>query len=305
MHVLLTNDDGPPSDAASPYVHYLVEELNSLNDWDLSVVVPDTQRSWIGKAHIIGKNVTAKYIYPGAVGEPIEAPVAQPRADRKGEWTLLDGTPASCANIGIHHLYQDKGPVDLVISGPNYGRNSSAVYIMSSGTVGASMEAALNGKKTISVSYGFESRQHNPAHIAMASKIAAKLCKYLYENWDSRVQVYTVNIPLQDSLNENTKIVFTDILNNQWNSVFVPWDEYEARKQRGEYDTDKHPDLASDGGNRDERLVQFKWKPDFPTAEKTFAASPPGTDAWALREGMIRYVFFVVACLFICFPAVL
>ena len=30
-----------------------------------------------------------------------------------GEWVLLDGTPASCANIALHNLY--KGEIDLVV----------------------------------------------------------------------------------------------------------------------------------------------------------------------------------------------
>jgi 5'/3'-nucleotidase SurE len=150
------------------------------------------------------------------------------------------------------------------------------------------MEAALGGVKTISLSYAYESRVHNPAHISMASKIGAQLCKYLYENWDPRVQVYTVNIPLLDSLSEHTKIIYTDILENSWTSVFVPWDEYALRKAHGEYEDESHVDLATDSSLRDENRVQFKWKPDFAAAEKTFQASRPGTDAWALNHGMIR-----------------
>ncbi|KAF3056988.1 hypothetical protein CFAM422_012526 [Trichoderma lentiforme] len=42
------------------------------------------------------------------------------------EWVLIDGTPASCVQIGLNHFFQDKGPIDLVVSGPNFGRNSTA-----------------------------------------------------------------------------------------------------------------------------------------------------------------------------------
>ncbi len=41
----------------------------------------------------------------------------------ENKWTLLTGTPASCASIGIHFLFPDGKP-DLVISGPNFGRNT-------------------------------------------------------------------------------------------------------------------------------------------------------------------------------------
>lgn len=52
----ITNDDGPPSDQSSPYVHSLVSTLQQ-HGHTVSVVLPHTQRSWIGKAHLVGKSV--------------------------------------------------------------------------------------------------------------------------------------------------------------------------------------------------------------------------------------------------------
>jgi 5'/3'-nucleotidase SurE len=52
------------------------------------------------------------------------------------------GTPSTCANIGLHYVAGDT-PYDLVISGPNFGRNSSTVFTLGSGTIGGAMEAAL------------------------------------------------------------------------------------------------------------------------------------------------------------------
>lgn len=107
---------------------------------------------------MIGQDVTASYVYVPPEGtverskenESLAGPydVSQIQSGNSeftqdNEWILLDATPASCANIGIHYLFPNKPPVDLVISGPNFGRNSTALYIMSSGTVGAAMEAAL------------------------------------------------------------------------------------------------------------------------------------------------------------------
>jgi tubulin---tyrosine ligase len=60
---------------------------------------------------------------------------------------LTTGTPSTCANIGLYHV-SEEDEFDLVISGPNYGRNSSAVFTLSSGTIGAAMEAALVGSHT-------------------------------------------------------------------------------------------------------------------------------------------------------------
>merc|ERR1712000_456863 len=60
MHILVVNDDGPPSNQSSPYVHSLVKSLQEAGHI-VSVVLPHTQRSWIGKAHIIGQTVKPTY----------------------------------------------------------------------------------------------------------------------------------------------------------------------------------------------------------------------------------------------------
>ena len=62
----------------------------------------------------------------------------------------LHGTPADCVLAGLFHIMADGRP-DLVLSGVNRGNNSgeNAVY---SGTVGATMEAALHGVKSIALS---------------------------------------------------------------------------------------------------------------------------------------------------------
>ena len=40
-----------------------MDEINETTDWDLSIVVPNQQRSWIGKAHFAGKTLYTTYIY--------------------------------------------------------------------------------------------------------------------------------------------------------------------------------------------------------------------------------------------------
>lgn len=61
----------------------------------------------------------------------------------------LDGTPADCVKVGIKHLLPDKP--DIVFSGINCGYNVGA-DILYSGTVGAAMEALLNGIPAIAFS---------------------------------------------------------------------------------------------------------------------------------------------------------
>lgn len=318
----LTNDDGPPNDDTSPYIHYFVEALRKYTDWDISVVLPNTQRSWIGKAHMIGQSLTASYVYPGKIGETYEGPYYQPKANSENEeWILLDGTPASCANVGIHHLNPNKGPVDLVLSGPNYGRNSTALYIMSSGTIGAAMEGALCGVKSIGVSFAHEDRDIVPPRITEGCKIAAKLMKHLWDNWDKEAQLYSVNIPLTDSLQEGeTKIFYTHILENTWGAVFEPWEEYEKRealKSESTVSLDVNDEVAavatvgkqqshrpsiggerpqnilptyelnSQGIKRNKALKQFKWHPDFDAVEQSVQGSEPGNDGLTVEEGNI------------------
>lgn len=112
------NDDGPPSQVSSPYVHSFISELQVIGA-TVSVVLPHTQRSWIGKAHLVGKTVTPTYFRPGTLHTDDGTTHDRPRSegDDGEEWILVDGTPASCAQIGIHHYFKEKGPIDLVVSG--------------------------------------------------------------------------------------------------------------------------------------------------------------------------------------------
>ena len=83
----------------------------------VSVVLPHTQRSWIGKAHIAHTVVKPTYFRPGTLHTDDGTTHSRPRRDGGDEWVLIDGTPASCVQIGLFHYFEDKGPIDMVISG--------------------------------------------------------------------------------------------------------------------------------------------------------------------------------------------
>lgn len=314
MHVLVTNDDGPPNADTSPYVHYFIEELKKSTDWKVSIAVPNTQRSWIGKAHMIGQNLTASYIYPGKVGEKYEGPFYQRQSGKENdEWVLLDGTPASCTNVGINYLFNEKGPVDLVLSGPNFGRNSTALYITSSGTIGAAMEGALCGVKSIGLSFAYKDKTHNVEQIEKACEISVKLIQHLYNNWSEKAQLYSINVPLD--LAPNYKILYTHILENTWKANFEPFENFENRKEVQEADFEdelaavaavgetnkiEHVEngegpknflptyeLNSQGIKRDKRLTQFKWKPDFAAVRNSVIGSAEGNDGLVVDQGNI------------------
>ncbi|KAE8538367.1 5'/3'-nucleotidase SurE [Cryptococcus gattii VGV] len=240
--VLLTNDDGPPCDA-SPNIYSFAKALERQLGWDVRVVIPDSQKSWVGKAYAINDVITASYFYPqepdGRTGEvsPHPRPLKQ---GESMEWVLLSGTPSSCANIALHNLYP--GQIDLVISGPNHGRNSSTAFALSSGTVGATLAATLSVPlpgppapapalhtehvPCIALSYAVVSRPIAPRLLDLAAETSVDVCKKLFDNWahDSapgragKVQIYSVNVPLVEQYLEkgNRKAVYTEL----WKSAY-------------------------------------------------------------------------------------
>ncbi|GAO16310.1 hypothetical protein UVI_02016970 [Ustilaginoidea virens] len=293
MHILVTNDDGPPSPHSSPYVHSLVKHLRNAGH-TVSVCLPHTQRSWIGKAHMIGKTLKPLYYTPSAnihgqdtQGTTHHLPSTSGNAD---EWVLIDGTPASCVQIGLYHYFQDKGPIDLVVSGPNYGRNTTSVFALSSGTLGAALEAAVCRRKSIALSFAFFSRNHDPAIIDAACRHGVCVIEALYKQWptDDSVDLYSVNVPLVEGVEEN-KTLWADMLQNYWRegSCFqeidggaADPDEEEARIRAGE--ADNGPRVESAKGHKHK---YFKWTPRLTDVYKSVDASGPQYDGRIVRDG--------------------
>jgi tubulin--tyrosine ligase len=286
----------------------------------VSVVLPHTQRSWIGKAHLVGKSIKPTYYRPAPLqttadgrltnhGSTHDTPLPADSTDE--EWILVDSTPASCVQIGLYHYFSARGPIDLVVSGPNYGRNSTAVFSLSSGTIGGAMEAAVCGVKSIALSYAFFDRNHDARIITGASDLSAKLIQYLWDNWDPATHLYTVNVPLVDDVG-NRKILWTNMLQNKWRSGSCfqvvdaaadgPADvEAQIRKQeekqgRKELRSNEGGDGAPSGtdsgretpsGQPHMRYAhkEFKWAPSFKDVYESVEESEPGNDGWAVAQG--------------------
>ncbi|QLQ78895.1 hypothetical protein HG537_0B02430 [Torulaspora globosa] len=272
MRVLLTNDDGPLNDQFSGYIRPFVQVLKRLYPhWELTVCVPHVQKSWIGKAHLAGKKLSAQFLYSkldsqdnsylGPFIQP-QIPASNSRLPRGVvnqevsrddiEWILIDGTPASCVNVGLHHLSTEQ--FDLVISGPNVGRNTSAAYITSSGTVGAAMEAVIAGNvKSVAVSWAYFDGMKNVSGslMEMASKRSLQIIDHLYQNWDPRTDFYSINVPLVESLSYETKAIYTSIWDNRWGPIFSgPHIEYGPAN-----------DEIEDGSEN--QMISFDWAPNF------------------------------------------
>lgn len=299
MHILVTNDDGPPSAQASPYVHSLVQHLQKAGH-TVSVCLPHTQRSWIGKAHIIGQTLKPFYYQPSDTphgeaddGKTHTRPSSDPNVE---EWILIDGTPASCAQIGLNHLFKERGPVDLVVSGPNYGRNTTAVFALSSGTMGGALEGAACQKKSIALSFAFFSRNHDPEIIDTACKHSVRIIEALYKQWpsDGSVDIYSVNVPLVADVDTH-KTVFTEILQNYWTdgSCFTEVEEDATDAANAEHDIRQQ----QEGGGTETppkagKRKYFKWAPKFTDVYKSVEDGGPGSDGWVVQEGNTRYVAY-------------
>ncbi|KAE8316269.1 survival protein sure-like phosphatase/nucleotidase [Aspergillus transmontanensis] len=306
MHILVVNDDGPPSNQSSPYVHSLVVALQSAGHV-VSVVLPHQQRSWIGKAHLIGAAVKPTYFRPGTLhqddGTTHDLPRGSDPADDDGddgdEWILVDSTPASCVQIGLYHYFEDRGPVDLVVSGPNYGRNSTALFALSSGTIGGAMEGAVCGKRSIALSYAFSSRDHDPVVIAEASRHSVRLIEFLAKNWADGVDLYSVNVPLEPGVSQS-KVLYTDMLDNRWTSgscfravdASVPNANPELQEHNVRHQNQKAGEELSANANgstmRRSRIQHkhFQWAPNFSDVYRSVEESAPGNDGWVVKEGM-------------------
>jgi 5'/3'-nucleotidase SurE len=181
--ILLCNDDGPPGEN-SRYIETFYRALRA-RDYEVHVCLPAQQRSMTGKSLQPWQTVSIrKQAYDGDT------------------WWLCDGaTPAAAANIGLHH---GPGPFDLVLSGPNFGRNDGAHWALSSGTVAAALEASMSGVKSVAVSFdnGFKETSLGDAgagsseQVTAASEVAVDLVERLYEQWPTDVDLFNVNVPL-------------------------------------------------------------------------------------------------------------
>ena len=77
------------------------------------------------------------------------------------------------------------------------------------------MEAVTHGIKSIALSYAFNNLDHDYYILKEAAKISVKLIKKLYQQLknSSEIDLFSINIPLVDSLNlQSTKIFYAPIL---------------------------------------------------------------------------------------------
>jgi len=144
MRILITNDDG--INAPGLVVLKAIAQELAGPDGEVWTVAPAFEQSGVG--HCIS------YTHPFMVSKFDARTFA------------AEGSPADCVLAALHDAMKD-APPDLVLSGVNRG-NNSAENTLYSGTIGASMEAALQGYPAIAMSQYF-----GPANRDLADPFAA------------------------------------------------------------------------------------------------------------------------------------
>lgn len=172
MRILIVNDDGILAPGLA-----VAEEIAAAvagPEGEVWVVAPETERSGVG--HAIS--------YAGAV-------LVTELGPRR---FALSGFPADCTLIGLRGIMAD-APPDLVLSGVNAGHNvaEDCVY---SGTVGAAMEAALQGVRGIALSQFYNPSAGGDRFASARAQGAAAVRKALQCPWEKDL-FYNINFPPQ------------------------------------------------------------------------------------------------------------
>ncbi len=119
------------------------------------------------------------------------------------------GSPADNIFVGFHVL---KRKPDLVISGINYGDNSSIHSILTSGTCAAAFEAAFNNVPAIAfssdVSDDAQLIDQRGIDFEQMAKISAKIVKIVLElEWPENLAFLNVNYPKE--ITKDTQVYIT------------------------------------------------------------------------------------------------
>jgi 5'-nucleotidase len=176
--ILVINDDGINSIG----IFALAKKMQKLGD--VIVVTPGDERSGVGKSLSIGQVDIAE----SSFGEGIRA-------------FATSGTPADSFLIAVNKILE--GLPDLVVSGINIGPNLGIDDLLTSGTVGATFEAAIRGVPAIAVSYCLseisdkmpEKSGISVEDLESAASVAYKAAKHVLEHgMPEDVDIVSINV---------------------------------------------------------------------------------------------------------------
>lgn len=175
--ILLTNDDGITSTGLWAAYNALAPIA------DVTVVAPATQQSAVGRSISIFEPIRATKVTMNGV--PAYS---------------VGGKPTDSVIIGLFALRLNP---DLVVSGINIGENLSYESIMTSGTVGAALEASNQGVPSLAFSLQVEDQGDkfdDPSRITDrffdAKRAVREICERVLSNgFPKNAHVINVNIP--------------------------------------------------------------------------------------------------------------
>lgn len=167
--ILLVNDDG----VDHPGLRALHRALRARLSKPVVTVVPSQQRS--GQAHAI----TLDRALPVTT-----------RLDGDFFAFVVDGTPTDCVKLALTTIMPEK--TQLVVSGINDGANCGR-SLFYSGTVGAALEAAVEGFTSLAVN-----RDHGSGGFEAAAELAAEVATWLLGRSEFRGRTVNLNIPAGD-----------------------------------------------------------------------------------------------------------
>ncbi len=167
--ILVVNDDG----IFSGGIAALVEVASLIGE--VVVVAPDTPQS--AKGHSITINGPIRLNRDKKIFKGIES-------------YECSGTPVDCVKLAKNVILKDR-KIDLCLSGVNHGSNSS-INIIYSGTMGAAMEASLEGIPSIGFSLLDYSMEANFDSIKQHIK---KIAEFILENYAAQPILLNVNFP--------------------------------------------------------------------------------------------------------------
>ena len=167
MRILLTNDDGIHAHG----LQVLEEIARELSD-DIWVVAPESDQS--GVSHSLSLN------------DPLRLREIGPRH------FAVKGTPTDCVIMGVRHIIQ--GPLDLVLSGVNRGRNV-AEDVTYSGTVAGAMEGTVLGIPSFALSQQHNAANRHKPHWETARNHAPELIRRMLKEGVPRGVFVNINFP--------------------------------------------------------------------------------------------------------------
>ncbi len=176
MRILITNDDGINAPGLE-VLHRIATEIAGPGG-EVWTVAPAFEQSGVG--HCVS------YTHPTMIAE------LGPRR------YAAEGSPADCVLAGLFHVMKDAKP-DLILSGVNRGNNAGE-NVVYSGTIGAAMEGALHGIRSIALSQFLgpkNVKRRDPfeaAAVLGADLVRLLLDRALWDEADYRL-FYNVNFP--------------------------------------------------------------------------------------------------------------